>query len=48
VNTALEGDPALLNREPFGEGWMFRVKVADTGETANLLSPENYDALTQE
>ena len=48
INAALEGDPALLNREPFGEGWLFKVKVADQGETVNLLSPENYDALTQE
>ncbi len=48
VNKALEGDPALLNREPFAEGWLFRVKIADQAETANLLSPETYDALTEE
>ena len=48
VNDALEGDPALLNREPFGEGWLFKVKVSDQTETKNLLSPESYDALTQE
>ncbi len=48
VNGALEGDPALLNREPFGEGWLFKIKVADQGETGNLLSPESYDELTQE
>jgi glycine cleavage system H protein len=43
INEALEADPALVNREPFGGGWMFKVKVGDTGETANLLSPESYD-----
>ena len=48
INKALEGDPALLNREPFTQGWLFRVKIADQSETANLLSPENYDALTVE
>jgi len=48
VNAALEGDPALVNREPFGEGWLFKVKVADTGETANLLSPESYEEFTAE
>lgn len=48
INGALEGDPALLNREPFGDGWMFKVKVTDQTETANLLSPESYDELTQE
>ncbi len=46
INSALEGDPALLNREPFGEGWLFKVKIADQAETANLLSPESYDELT--
>jgi glycine cleavage system H protein len=48
VNTALEADPALLNREPFGEGWLFKLKINDQAETANLLSPDTYDALTQE
>jgi glycine cleavage system H protein len=48
VNTALEGDPALVNREPFGEGWLFKVKVNDQAETANLLTPDSYDALTKE
>jgi glycine cleavage system H protein len=48
VNDALEADPALLNREPFGEGWLFKLKVSDQAETKNLLSPESYDALTQE
>jgi glycine cleavage system H protein len=48
INSALEGDPALLNREPFGAGWLFKLKVADHAETGNLLSPENYDVLTQE
>jgi glycine cleavage system H protein len=46
INTALEGDPALLNREPFGEGWLFKLKISDQGETGNLLSPESYDELT--
>ena len=48
VNTALEADPALLNREPFGAGWLFKLKLNDQAETANLLSPDTYDALTQE
>ncbi len=48
INGALEGDPALLNREPFDGGWMFKVKVTDRAETDNLLSPESYDVLTQE
>ena len=47
VNPAIEADPALVNREPFDAGWLFKVKVTDQGETANLLSPETYDELTQ-
>ena len=46
INTALEDDPALLNREPFGAGWLFKLKVTDQAETGNLLSPESYDELT--
>jgi len=46
VNAALEDDPALLNREPFGAGWLFKLKVTDQAETSNLLSPESYDELT--
>ncbi len=48
VNAALESDPALLNREPFGAGWLFKLRVADHAETGNLLSPESYDELAHE
>ena len=43
VNGGLESDPAVVNRDPFGEGWLFKVKLADDGERANLLSPEKYE-----
>lgn len=45
INPALEGDPALVNRDPFGEGWFYKVKLADDAEKANLLSGEAYDNL---
>jgi glycine cleavage system H protein len=45
VNGALEADPALVNREPFDGGWLFKVRVSDVGERENLLSPESYDEL---
>jgi glycine cleavage system H protein len=45
VNSALEGDPALVNREPFGGGWLFKIRVGDVGEKANLLSGDAYDHL---
>ena len=45
VNGGLEADPALVNREPFGTGWLFKVKLADVTQQQNLLSPEKYDEL---
>ncbi len=48
INAALEGDPALVNRDPFGEGWFYKVKLADDAEKANLLSAEAYDELIAE
>jgi glycine cleavage system H protein len=45
VNAELEGDPSLVNREPFGGGWFYTIKLADRTELANLLSPEDYDRL---
>jgi glycine cleavage system H protein len=45
VNGDLEADPALVNREPFGTGWLFKVKLADVTQQQNLLSPEKYDEL---
>ncbi|GAC1419191.1 MAG: glycine cleavage system protein GcvH [Candidatus Velthaea sp.] len=48
INAALDGDPSLLNREPFEGGWLFKVKVGDVNEKNNLLSPDKYDELIQE
>lgn len=45
INTALDADPALVNREPFEGGWLFKVRLSDVGERDNLLSPESYDEL---
>ncbi|MDE2573322.1 MAG: glycine cleavage system protein GcvH [bacterium] len=49
VNGAIEEDPGLVNREPFGAGWMFKVKVADAAaQRDHLLDPEAYDQLIQQ
>ncbi len=42
VNGALEDDPALVNREPFAGGWMFKVKLSDGSQTSGLLSAADY------
>ena len=44
VNTALDGDPAVVNRDPYGDGWMVALRLADTGSMSGLLSPSAYRA----
>jgi glycine cleavage system H protein len=48
TNAAIEGDPALVNRDPYGGGWLYKVKLDDVGQTAELMSPEQYEKLTVE
>lgn len=43
VNSALEDDPGLVNRDPFGEGWLIRLKVADTAPLDSLVDAAAYD-----
>ncbi len=42
VNMALEQDPALVNRDPYGKGWMIKVKVKDPKELEVLLRADAY------
>ena len=42
VNEALEGNPALVNESADGEGWFFKIKVADEGELAKLMDEAAY------
>lgn len=44
VNAALEGDPALVNRDPYGAGWMLKLKLADPGSLGGLMSADAYKA----
>ena len=48
TNAAIEGDPAVVNRDPYGGGWLYKVKLDDVGQTAELMSPEQYEKLTVE
>jgi glycine cleavage system H protein len=45
VNDALAADPQAINGDPYGEGWMIRVRLADPAETAALLASDAYVAL---
>ena len=48
VNAALADNPATVNQEPYGEGWMIRIKPSDPKEFAGLLSPADYEKLVEE
>ncbi len=42
VNEALEDDPELVNSDPYGEGWMVKIKVSDSSQLEQLLSADEY------
>ena len=44
VNTALSNDPALVNREPHGNGWLFKIKMSAPAEYENLMDLSAYKA----
>lgn len=44
-NTALEDEPEKVNKDPYGEGWMIKIKCSNLGEINGLLSPEAYKTL---
>jgi glycine cleavage system H protein len=46
VNDKLAEQPGLVNTEPTGDGWLFKMKLADAAQVAALLDQEAYDALT--
>ena len=48
INPAVEADASLVNREPFGGGWFYKVKLADDAEKNNLMSGADYDKLIAE
>ena len=48
VNGDLSGSPELVNSDPFGGGWMIRVKVADAAQVDGLLDAAAYERLTAE
>ena len=44
-NTGLEDDPELVNTDPYGAGWMIKIKVSDLAEFDTLLTAEGYKEL---
>jgi glycine cleavage system H protein len=45
VNAALENDPAAVNREPYGAGWLLKIRVSDPSEAQALLPPAEYEKI---
>jgi glycine cleavage system H protein len=45
VNPNLNSNPELVNTDPYGDGWMIRMKLSDPSQVDELLTPEAYKAL---
>jgi glycine cleavage system H protein len=45
VNDKLTNEPGLVNSDPTGEGWLFRIKIADKAELATLLDEAAYNGI---
>lgn len=44
INEALEDDPEVINTDPYGDGWMYRIKPDNADDYDSLLSAEEYQA----
>ena len=44
VNEALEGEPELLNEDPYGDGWLIEMDFDSVDEVESLLTPEEYES----
>lgn len=44
-NDSLESSPETVNTDPYGDGWMVKVKISDASEVASLLTSEDYKTL---
>lgn len=45
TNDSLTGGPELVNTDPYGDGWMIRLRIADPAELDDLLDADAYDAI---
>jgi len=45
INPVLEDSPDLVNKDPFGEGWMIKIKISDAGEIDEMMSASEYSDL---
>lgn len=47
VNESLQDDPEKVNNDPYGEGWMVRIRMSNPGEVHGLLSAAEYEDFTK-
>lgn len=47
INEALTDDPDQVNKDPYGEGWMIRIKLSNPGEVDSLLTAAEYEDFTK-
>lgn len=45
MNPAIEETPDVVNKDPYGKGWMVKIRISDASELDHLLSPEKYSEL---
>lgn len=48
ANDKLADNPEIINKEPYGQGWIAKIKVEKSDELNGLMSAENYEKFTQE
>jgi glycine cleavage system H protein len=46
-NSELESNPEIVNKDPYGEGWIIRISISDPAELENLLDTDAYKELTE-
>ena len=47
ANVALADDPELVNTDPYGEGWIFRMAPDDEEAIESLMSPDDYESFVE-
>lgn len=45
INSKLEDQPELVNKDPYGEGWLIKIEVAEIGQVSDLLDSKGYEEL---
>ena len=48
INSLLEDDPMVINRDPYGDGWMIKIEIADSDQIDELLDAIGYQKLIDE